>query len=71
MQIAINFKNETVAHKVLWFLEHFKNDGVEIIKIDDSDETILNNFKQGIKELELAKNGKLETKKVEAFLDEL
>jgi len=26
LQIAVNFQNETIAQKVLWILEHFKND---------------------------------------------
>ena len=32
MQISLNIKNEDVLEKLLWVLEHFKNDGVEIIK---------------------------------------
>ena len=36
MQIAINFQDETIAQKVLWMLEHFKNDGVEVIKLANS-----------------------------------
>jgi hypothetical protein len=31
MQISINFKNENVAQKVLWFLRHLKDEGVEIL----------------------------------------
>jgi len=33
MQVAINFQNETIAQKVLWMLEHFKNDGLKEIKL--------------------------------------
>ena len=40
MQVAVNFQNETIAQKVLWMLEHFKNDGVEVIKIDNTDNEI-------------------------------
>jgi len=46
MQIAVNFQNETIAQKVLWLLEHFKNDGVEVVKLDDSDEEIIDNFRR-------------------------
>jgi len=35
MQIAVNIENDTIAQKVLWFLNHLKNDGVEVIKIDE------------------------------------
>jgi hypothetical protein len=34
MQISINFKNDNVAQKVLWFLNHLKDEGVEILDID-------------------------------------
>ena len=71
MQIAINFQNETIAQKVLWILEHFKNDGVEVIKIDTDDDTIINNFKEGLKEIALIKQGKMSSRPVEEFLDEL
>ncbi len=37
MQISINFKNENVAQKVLWFLNHLKDEGVEILDSDKSD----------------------------------
>ena len=43
MQVAVNFENETIAQKVLWMLEHFKNDGVEVIKLDNT-ETLINKF---------------------------
>mgnify|MGYP000944521818 CR=1 FL=1 len=31
MKILLNIKNENVMEKLLWFLEHLKIDGVEII----------------------------------------
>ncbi len=33
--LTINIKNETLAKKVLWMLEHFKNDGLEITSRED------------------------------------
>ncbi len=71
MQISINFKDESIAQKVLWLLERFKDDGVEIIKIDDSDSEVIDNFKEGIKELDLIDMGKIKPKEVEDFLNEL
>lgn len=32
MQLSLNIKDERVLDKLLWVLERFKNDGVEIIK---------------------------------------
>ena len=33
--IAINIKDDQLAEKVLWLLEHFTKDGAEIVTIDD------------------------------------
>ncbi len=32
MQIAVELPNDKVAEKVLWFLEHLKDEGVKIIR---------------------------------------
>ena len=71
MQVAVNFQNETIAQKVLWMLEHFKNDGVEVIKLDSSDDEIINNYKDGLKEIQLINKGKLTSRPVQEFLNEL
>jgi len=71
MQIAVNFQNETIAEKVLWILEHFQNDGVEVIKLDSSDDEIIHSFKDGLKELNLVKQGKLTSRPIQDFLNEL
>jgi hypothetical protein len=33
--LTINIQNETLTEKVLWMLEHFKNDGLEITSKED------------------------------------
>jgi hypothetical protein len=33
--LTLNIKDKQVSEKILWFLEHFKDDGVEIIEKDD------------------------------------
>jgi len=72
MQLAVNIKNESIADKVLWVLEHFKNDGVEVLKLNTSDEKeILESFSQGIKEIKAVNNGTLSAKPIEELLDEL
>ncbi len=70
MQIAVNFQNETIAQKVLQMLEHFKNDGVEVVKLDNANDDIINNFKDGLKEISLLKQGKLTSRPVQEFLNE-
>ncbi len=71
MQIAVNIQNETIAQKVLWMLEHFRNDGVEIIKLDTEDTDVIHNFKDGLQEIQLVKEGKLASRPIQDFLDEL
>ena len=71
MQVAVNFQNETIAQKVLWMLEHFKNDGVEVIKLDNTDDEVINNFKDGLNEINLINQGELNSRPVQEFLNEL
>ncbi len=33
--ITINIKNDKLADKVLWFLKHLQNDGLEIVSKED------------------------------------
>ena len=35
---VINIKDESLKDKVLWLLEHFKNDGLEIVSKEDMDD---------------------------------
>ncbi|MEA3497997.1 MAG: hypothetical protein U9R16_02945 [Campylobacterota bacterium] len=71
MQVAVNFQNETIAQKVLWMLEHFKNDGVEVVRLDNTDDEIINNFKDGLNEIHLINQGELNSRPVQEFLNEL
>lgn len=36
--ITININNEKLADKVMWFLKHLKNDGLEIVSKEDMDD---------------------------------
>jgi len=36
--ITININNEKLVDKVMWFLDHLKNDGLEIISKEDIDD---------------------------------
>ena len=33
--LTINIANDTLVDKVMWLLEHFKNDGLEIVSQED------------------------------------
>ncbi|MBD3808840.1 MAG: hypothetical protein IE878_06355 [Epsilonproteobacteria bacterium] len=39
MQLSLNIKNEQILDKLLWVLEHFKSDGVEIINPNNTTDT--------------------------------
>lgn len=71
MQVAVNFQNETIAQKVLWMLEHFKNDGVEVITLDSTDDEVVNSFKDGLNEIQLINQGELKSRPAQDFLNEL
>ena len=71
MQVAVNFKNEIIAQKVLWMLEHFKNDGVEVIKLDNTDNEVIDSLKDGLNEIRLIDQGELNSRPVQEFLNEL
>ncbi|SHO81700.1 hypothetical protein MNB_SV-15-1246 [hydrothermal vent metagenome] len=71
MQVAVNFQDETIAQKVLWILEHFKNDGVEVIKLDNRDDEIIDNFRDGLNEIQLIEEGRLNSRPIQEFLNEL
>jgi len=36
--ITINIKDNQLADKVLWLLEHFQNEGLEIVSKEDMDD---------------------------------
>ncbi len=36
--LTINIANDTLVDKVMWLLEHFKNDGLEIVSKEDMED---------------------------------
>lgn len=36
--LTINFKDDQLFTKVLWLLEHFKKDGLEVVSKDDMED---------------------------------
>ncbi len=45
--ITINIKDDSVVDKVTWMLNHFVDDGVEIISKEDLDDLVLLKSTQG------------------------
>ena len=74
MQLTINISNEQLFDKILWFLNSFKNQGLEIVEskhIDSSKNEILQNLKTSVEEMKLIKEGKLEAVNARDLLNEL
>ena len=74
MQLTINIANEELFDKILWFLNSFKNQGLEIIEnkhIGLSKNKILDNLETSVKEMQLIKEGKIEAINARNLLDEL
>ncbi len=58
--ITININNDQLAEKVHWFLEHLKNDGLEIVSKEDSEDLKLLTATRGEETIsfdEFLKNG--------------
>jgi len=67
-QVLLNVEEK----KFQFFLELVKSlDFVEVNSEGDSKEAILQNIKQGLEEVRLAKEGKLKTTPAKEFLNEL
>ncbi len=59
-------------NKYSFFLELLNNLGIEShLEVPEKDNEAFSNLQQGFKELELAKNGKLKTRSLKDFLDEV
>jgi len=72
MQLSVNIENDTIAQKVLWMLEHFKSDGVQVVKLNNKNEaTVLSGFKDGLSELKSVQDGSLQSRPMQDLLDEL
>jgi len=63
MQLTINISNEQLFERIVWFLNGFKNQGVEIVESsvnDLSKQDILKNLEQSVNEMNRIKEGRLE-----------
>jgi len=74
MQLTINIANEELFDKILWLLNSFKNQGLEIIEnkhISLSKNKILDNLETSVKEMQLIKEGKIKAINARDLLDKL
>lgn len=68
---TLDIKNEKIIDKVLWMLNHFKDDGVIVREVDNVQIDVKTSIKQSINEINMIKEGKLKAKPVEDLLNAL
>jgi len=74
MQLTINISNEQLFERIVWFLNGFKNQGLEIVESsvnDLSKKDILKNLEQSVNEINMIKEGRLEAIDARSLLNEL
>lgn len=64
--LTLEIENDNIVDKVIWMLNHFKNDGVII-----RDNSIESSIKQSVYEINEIKNQKLKARDIKDLLDEL
>ncbi|MEK6659046.1 MAG: hypothetical protein AABY36_05135 [Campylobacterota bacterium] len=66
--LTLEIKDETIADKIVWMLQHFKNDGL-VIRESEATDNLKASIKQSVDELNMVKSGKLRAKPVEELLN--
>ena len=70
--LTLEIEDQTIADKIVWMLQHFKNDGLVIKEEISSQQTnIEKSMKQAVNELNMIKDGNLQAKPVENLLNAL
>ena len=70
-RLNIEIQDSSIAERILWMLQHFKNDGVMIEKLDTDDIDVQESIKTSLRELHQVKNGAMKPQLAREFLNEL
>lgn len=70
-RLNIEIQDSSIAERILWMLQHFKNDGVMIEKLNTEDIDVQESIKTSLKELQEVKNGTIKAQLAREFLNEL
>ena len=70
-RLNIEIQDGSIAEKIFWMLQHFKNDGVSIERIDSDDIDVLASLRTSLEELKQVKQGNVEPQRARDFLNEL
>lgn len=71
MTLTLEIQDKTIADKILWMLQHFKNDGLVIKEENQSTSNLEKSIKQSVNEINMVQNGTLKAKPVEDLLNAL
>ena len=71
MNINVKIPDSNLAEKILWMLQHFKSDGVEIERLDADDIDVETSIKTSLIELQQIKKGDIKPQLARDFLNEL
>ena len=69
--LTLEIQDKTIADKILWMLQHFKNDGLVIRQEDESTDDLKESIQQSVHEINMIHNGTLKAKPVEDLLNAL
>ena len=70
-RLNVEIKDSSIAERILWMLQHFKNDGVLIERLDYDDIDVKASIKTSLIELQKVKNGTIKPQSARDFLSEL
>lgn len=70
-RLNVEIKDSSIAERILWMLQHFKNDGVLIERLDYDDIDVKASIKTSLIELQQVKNGTIKPQSARDFLSEL
>lgn len=70
-RLNIEIQDSGIAEKILWMLQHFKNDGVLIERLGTDDIDVEASIKASLRELQQVKNGAIAPQSARDFLNEL
>lgn len=70
-RLNVEIQDSNIAERILWMLQHFKNDGVVIERLDSDDIDVQASIKTSLMELQQVKNGTFKPQLAKDFLNEL
>jgi hypothetical protein len=68
---TLEIQDKIIADKILWMLQHFKNDGLVIREKEESISKFEESIKQSVNEINMVQSGTLKAKPIEDLLDAL